>query len=90
MFLFDCSIDIPSGWDVEEGEPKDGGIKPHALISLTTPKLCARKFAGRYHYLGGRFVPPSLEDKYQLDLPKYPGIDPVVLLNEFLIMTPST
>jgi NAD(P)H-hydrate epimerase len=28
---------------------------------------------GRYHYLGGRFVPPAIRDKYQLKLPPYPG-----------------
>jgi NAD(P)H-hydrate epimerase len=30
------------------------------LVSLTTPKLCARQFAGAHHYLGGRFVPPQV------------------------------
>ncbi|KAK9709978.1 YjeF-related protein N-terminus [Popillia japonica] len=38
------SIDIPSGWDVEKGEPEEGGIKPEMLISLTAPKLCAKQF----------------------------------------------
>lgn len=75
------SIDIPSGWDVEEGEPTDGGIQPQILISLTAPKMCARKFTGKYHYLGGRFVPPKLEEQYNLNLPKYPGTDPCILLN---------
>ncbi len=27
------------------------------VVSLTAPKLCALKFEGPYHYLGGRFVP---------------------------------
>ncbi|KRT79916.1 hypothetical protein AMK59_6776, partial [Oryctes borbonicus] len=31
------SIDIPSGWHVEKGEPEEGGIKPEMLISLTAP-----------------------------------------------------
>lgn len=70
-----ASIDIPSGWDVEKGEPEGGGIKPDMLISLTAPKLCAKSFKGRFHYLGGRFVPPALEVKYCLDLPKYPGTE---------------
>ncbi|CAG9854179.1 unnamed protein product [Phyllotreta striolata] len=69
-----ASIDIPSGWDVETGPPEDG-IKPDLLISLTAPKLCAKLYTGKYHYLGGRFVPPRLEEKYNLDLPKYPGTE---------------
>lgn len=75
-----CSVDIPSGWDVERGPPADGGIKPQVLISLTAPKMCASKFDGRFHYLGGRFVPEKLESQYDLNLPKYPGTDLVVQL----------
>lgn len=87
MFFFSCSIDIPSGWDVETGpqlitdtrnnstiEP----IRPDLLISLTAPKLCARHFNGRYHVLGGRFVPPQLQIKYELNLIPYPGTETVV------------
>lgn len=58
-----------SGWDVEKGNPT--GIQPDLLISLTAPKKSATHFTGRYHYLGGRFVPPALEKKYQLSLPPY-------------------
>ena len=50
-------------------------------VSLTAPKICASKFTGKYHYLGGRFVPQKLADKYQLDLPTYPGNSLVVKLN---------
>lgn len=75
-----CSIDIPSGWDVEEGPPMNGGIKPEMLISLTAPKMCAQKFKGQYHYLGGRFVPKKLELEYNLNLPEYPGTDLIVSL----------
>lgn len=73
-----CSIDIPSGWNIETGNPE--GLQPEILISLTAPKLCARYFNGKHHYLGGRFVPQSLEEKYELNLPEYPGSDPIVLL----------
>nr|CAH7721202.1 unnamed protein product [Callosobruchus chinensis] len=76
-----CSIDIPSGWHVEKGEPEEGGIQPELLISLTAPKKCALQFQGKYHYLGGRFVPPTLEQKYQLNLPKYPGTESCVLIS---------
>lgn len=78
--MYYCSIDIPSGWDVVNGEPEEGGIKPEMLISLTAPKLCAERFNGKYHYLGGRFVPPPLEAKYDLNLPKYPGTECCILL----------
>ncbi|KAK9270535.1 hypothetical protein L1049_026116 [Liquidambar formosana] len=67
------SVDIPSGWHVEEGDISGEGIKPDMLVSLTAPKLCAKKFRGPHHFLGGRFVPPSIVDKYKLHLPPYPG-----------------
>ncbi|RZC06645.1 Pyridoxine/pyridoxamine 5'-phosphate oxidase 1, chloroplastic [Glycine soja] len=50
------SVDIPSGWHVEEGDV-DG----------------AKKFCGPHHFLGGRFVPPAIAEKYKLILPPYPG-----------------
>ncbi|KAK6148443.1 hypothetical protein DH2020_019355 [Rehmannia glutinosa] len=67
------SVDIPSGWHVEEGDLSGKGIKPHMLVSLTAPKLCAKRFYGPHHFLGGRFVPPSIAEKFKLDLPEYPG-----------------
>ncbi|KAF8072363.1 PPOX1 [Scenedesmus sp. PABB004] len=75
------SVDIPSGWDVEAG-PGDapGALAPDMLVSLTAPKLAARFFAGRHHYLGGRFVPPAIRDKYRLRLPPFPGTDQCVRL----------
>ncbi|GFU21435.1 NAD(P)H-hydrate epimerase [Nephila pilipes] len=73
-----CSVDIPSGWDVEKGD--ENGIKPEFLISLTAPKMCATNFKGKHHWLGGRFVPSSLAEKYELCLPPYPGTDCCVKL----------
>ena len=70
------SIDIPSGWDVEARHPQ--GIQPEVLVSLTAPKLCSRHFRGKKHFLGGRFVPPELAKKYQLNLPEYPGTEVIV------------
>ncbi|CAK0866972.1 unnamed protein product [Prorocentrum cordatum] len=46
------SVDIPSGWDVEAGPPDSDALRPEMLVSLTAPKLCARLFQGRFHYLG--------------------------------------
>lgn len=73
-----ASIDIPSGWDVEQGS--SDGLQPDLLISLTAPKKSALLFRGRYHFLGGRFVPPGLQRKYELNLPQYPGTDCVLQL----------
>lgn len=79
------SVDIPSGWNVEHGPPSDGEtpvIKPNCLVSLTAPKKCAQFFTGEYHWLGGRFVPTSLANKYQLNLPKYEGTEQSLLLKQ--------
>lgn len=69
------SIDIPSGWHVEKGPSEvDSFLQPDMLISLTAPKLCAKYFNGKHHYLGGRFVPPFIREKYSLQtLPEYEG-----------------
>uniref|UniRef100_A0A1B0ADN8 NAD(P)H-hydrate epimerase n=1 Tax=Glossina pallidipes TaxID=7398 RepID=A0A1B0ADN8_GLOPL len=75
-----ASVDIPSGWHVENGKNTDLDLEPTLLISLTAPKQCAKFFKGTYHYLGGRFIPPSLKEKYQLDLPDYPGTETCVKL----------
>jgi NAD(P)H-hydrate epimerase len=58
------SVDIPSGWGVEEGRQRltntEGRevatIDPEVLISLTAPKEGVRAYTGK-HWLGGRFVP---------------------------------
>lgn len=71
------AVDIPSGWDVEKGDPQNQFFSPDTLVSLTAPKLCAQAFKGR-HFIGGRFVPPSLAKKFELKIPKYPEGDQVV------------
>ncbi|KAI0059632.1 YjeF N-terminal domain-like protein [Artomyces pyxidatus] len=73
------SVDIPSGWDVERGNAEGVGLEPDVLISLTAPKEGVKAFTGR-HFLGGRFVPKTLEEKFQLNLPPYPGFDQIVEL----------
>ncbi|KAI9462179.1 YjeF N-terminal domain-like protein [Russula earlei] len=90
------SVDIPSGWDVERGDAGAGAgegggggpggaaavrvvLRPDVLVSLTAPKEGVRRFLGR-HFLGGRFVPKSLEEKYELNLPSYPGFAQIVEL----------
>ena len=74
------SIDIPSGWDVEHGDIEGDGIKPETLISLTAPKLFAKTYCGKNHFLGGNFVPTALAKKYDLVLPKYSGTDCIIKL----------
>jgi len=77
-----CSIDIPSGWNVDNGPPADGPIiRPSLLISLSAPKNCVKHYDG-IHFLGGRFLPPGIIEKYNLDLPAYPDADQVVFLEK--------
>jgi NAD(P)H-hydrate epimerase len=64
------SVDIPSGWDVEQGDIHSTGFSPQAVVSLTAPKVCMKGYKG-YHYIGGRFVPPSIIEKYGLSMPDY-------------------
>ncbi|KAJ2515418.1 hypothetical protein GGI11_003768, partial [Coemansia sp. RSA 2049] len=73
------SVDIPSGWDVEQGDINNVGLSPDMLVSLTAPKQCANMFKGRYHYLGGRFVPPEMARG--LGIPDYPGVSQSMRLN---------
>lgn len=73
-------MDIPSSWDVERGPPSSGPGKnfhPETLISLTAPKPCTQYFEGR-QFLGGRFVPPAISEKYGLEVDVYEGIDQIV------------
>lgn len=39
-----ASVDIPSGWHVENGPAGDGALQPDLLVSLTAPKLSAKHF----------------------------------------------
>ena len=52
------SVDIPSGWDANEGN-KLGLFNPAYLISLGMPKKCSETYKGE-HYYGGRFVPEAI------------------------------
>lgn len=76
-----ASIDVPSGWDVEKGDIYNTHLKPDCLISLTAPKLCSTHLPSTTkHYLGGRFCPNPLAEKYNLNLPLYPGLQTFVKL----------
>ncbi|KAH8722002.1 NAD(P)H-hydrate epimerase [Ilyonectria robusta] len=74
------SVDAPSSWDIENGPPQSGlgsSFMPTALVSLTAPKPLVKHFKGR-HFVGGRFVSPSIAKKYNFEVPEYEGIDQVV------------
>ncbi|KAG5933526.1 hypothetical protein E4U59_006840 [Claviceps monticola] len=74
------SVDAPSSWNIEDGPPKSGlgsSFMPAALVSLTAPKPLVKYFKGR-HFIGGRFLSPSMARKYDLDVPEYVGVDQIV------------
>ncbi|KID98498.1 meiotically up-regulated protein 182, partial [Metarhizium majus ARSEF 297] len=74
------SVDAPSSWDIESGPPKSGvgsAFMPATLVSLTAPKPLVKFFRGR-HFVGGRFVSPSIAKKYDFEVPEYPGVDQIV------------
>lgn len=48
------AVDVPSGWNVDEGDVANTGMVPDVLVSLTAPKLCSKEFKGR-HFVGGKF-----------------------------------
>ena len=62
------SVDVPSGWHVEEGNILDS-FSSDMLVSMTTPKKSAIFHEGA-HYLGCRFIPQSIADKYQFKIPE--------------------
>ena len=64
------SVDIPSGWDVDYGDIYRTNFIPTALISLTLPKKSTKEYGG-VHYIGGRFIPPFLQQELNLKLPAY-------------------
>jgi hydroxyethylthiazole kinase-like uncharacterized protein yjeF len=71
------SVDVPSGWNVDHGDISGQGLVPDVLVSLTAPKQSARSFTGR-HFIGGRFLPPALAEKYSVRMPPYPGVQQVM------------
>ena len=74
------SVDVPSGWDVDNGPADDKALRPEVLVSLTLPKRCATAFDGAAHYLGKVFLPPKIADKHGLVRPAFVGAEQVVKL----------
>ena len=83
------SVDVPSSWNVDEGDVSGLGFEPEVLISLTAPKLCSKNFKGR-HFCGGRFLPPALAEKYKIQMPPYPGTSQFMELVPDLVCTETT
>ncbi|XP_055474763.1 yjeF N-terminal domain-containing protein 3 isoform X2 [Psammomys obesus] len=73
------SLDVPSGWDEAGGDAEDA-LRPDVLVSFAAPKRCAGRFAGRHHFVAGRFVPEDVRRKFGLALPIYAGTDCVAAL----------
>lgn len=65
-----CSVDVPSGWDVDRGYVGSGLREVDMVVSLTLPKLCCVNLSA-VHYLGGRFLPKDLAQRYSV--PTYRG-----------------
>lgn len=78
------SVDVPSGWDVNGGDLTGESFVPDVLISLTTPKLSSKRFVGR-HFVGGRFLPPSVAERYGVRMPPYPGVAQVMEITEGMV-----
>ncbi|XP_054158832.1 NAD(P)H-hydrate epimerase-like [Oppia nitens] len=88
-----ASVDVPFGWSANDGPPRSSGgiggaggevmpvLLPECLISMIAPKMCAKLFTGRHHWLGGRFILPSLSRKYKLNLPKFVGSEQIVAID---------
>lgn len=43
---------------------------------------------GSCHYLGGRFVPPAIKERYSLHLPPFPGTSQCVLIHAAGVQRP--
>eukprot|EP00428_Durinskia_dybowskii_P068399 CAMPEP_0170394208 /NCGR_PEP_ID=MMETSP0117_2-20130122/21138_1 /TAXON_ID=400756 /ORGANISM="Durinskia baltica, Strain CSIRO CS-38" /LENGTH=245 /DNA_ID=CAMNT_0010650467 /DNA_START=67 /DNA_END=804 /DNA_ORIENTATION=- len=77
------SVDVPSGWDVDKGDIHQTGFLPSAVVSLTAPKLCMHNYSG-VHYVGGRFVPPTIAEELGITLADY-GFNS----NQFVLLSPG-
>ncbi|KAI1320122.1 NAD(P)H-hydrate epimerase [Mortierella claussenii] len=66
---------------IVSGNVNNPGIQPTMLVSLTAPKEGAKDFQGPFHYLGGRFISKKMAQKWELNLPHFPGTDQCVKLS---------
>jgi NAD(P)H-hydrate epimerase len=81
------SVDVPSGWHVEDGDTWNTYFIPDAVISLTLPKNCMKDYTG-VHYLGGRFMPKKLAVELDLKIPDYgPSPTQIVKLTDEIVIS---
>lgn len=75
------AVDVPSGWDVNDGNVNGLNYMPNLLVSLTAPKPCSLKIDDNCeHYLGGRFIPVELAKEWEFEVPDYQGAEQCVKL----------
>lgn len=74
------SLDVPSGWYVDGGPPKeyierDIHLKPEVLVSLEFPKVCSLYFYGAFQFLVQGVIPLSRLQSMRSPciLPPYPN-----------------
>lgn len=75
------SVSAPAKTGDEPQERKKRFV-PEVLLSLTAPKSGIRSLVigtnPVRHFIGGRFIPKSLEHQYALALPTFPGDEQIV------------
>lgn len=78
------SIDIPTGWHVDEGPITSVHLIPSILVSLTVPKPCSLHIDPNktVHYVGGRFIPKEFANKYGFEPFAYKSDSQVLKLSK--------
>lgn len=76
------SVDIPTGWDVDEGPITENYMNPSVLVSLTVPKPCSSFINPEKttHYVGGRFIPQEFANKFGFEPFDYQDDDQILKL----------
>ncbi|CCD25673.1 NADHX epimerase NDAI_0F03550 [Naumovozyma dairenensis CBS 421] len=74
------SVDIPTGWDVDQGPITERFISPSLLVSLTVPKPCSTFINKKKtsHYIGGRFISREFANKFGFEPFNYESTDQVL------------
>lgn len=74
------SIDLPSGWHPDRGNFHCKSFQPDVLVSIGAPKKSSFDIMG-FHYIGGRFLPERIIDKYGCKFPaklQYQGFKQII------------
>ncbi|CAA9989549.1 pyridoxal 5'-phosphate synthase, putative [Plasmodium knowlesi strain H] len=74
------SVDVPSGINIDGDTAGTAlSVNSEMNISLMLPKEGVRHYRKK-HYLGGRFIPNSIVEKYNLKIPQFTGDNSYVQL----------